>query len=220
MKRRFAFRGTTTPETGTKGEDQPDKPTSVIRPKNDKSAFMLQDSEFWISNRAVLMVGTDELDRNLRKVKNWEMKILVTKQEEILGKTFKMPEKLFKWIWGCFILWVIFTIWVIFVWGVNMDSDATDYPEDDLVEAATSNCDTRSTMRGEELHVDVSADDALNLKGAKNTADETNENFERYSNIDIFAWIPDLNILPKTVPESYRFVTSSVSSWLIGTVFF
>merc|ERR1719285_1345217 len=78
-------------------------------------------------------------------------------------------------------MWVIFTIGVIFVWGVNMDSDATDYPEDDLVDAATSNCDTRTTTTGEVLDVDVSADDALNLEGAQNTADETNENFERYT---------------------------------------
>jgi len=167
-----------------------------------------------------MMVGWDLSHRDLRKVKNWEMKILVETQEDILRRTFKMPKKLFKFVWCCFVLWVIFTIGVIFVWGVNMDSDATDYPEDDLVEAATSNCETRATMTEGELHVDVSADDALNLKGAENTADETNENFERYSNIDILAWIPDLDILPETVPESYRFVTSSVFSWLTGTVFF
>jgi len=94
-----------------------------------------------------------------------------------------------------------------------MDSDATDYPEVDLIFAATSNC------TGEVLDVDVSADDALNLKGAQNTAEETNENFERYNSIDILAWIPDFDILPDEVPESYRFVTVSVASWLTATVF-
>jgi len=99
-----------------------------------------------------------------------------------------------------------------------MDSDATEYPDDDLVDAATSNCDTRTTTTGEELDIDVSADDALNLRGAQNTADDKNENFERYNSIDIFAWIPHVDFLPENLPESYRFVSSSVTSWIMGTV--
>jgi len=205
----------------TVGEGESDETSRRVcrRTTKEKSDFMLQDSEFWISNRAVLMVGSDISRRSLRKVKNWEMKILVEKQEEILRASFKMPKILFKFVWCCFVLWVIFTIGVIFVWGVNMDSDAADYPEDDLVDAATSHCDTRATTSGEVLNVDVRADDDLNLKGAQNTADETNENFERYNSIDIFAWIPDFDMLPEEVPESYRFVVSSVSSWMMGTVF-
>jgi len=61
------------------------------------------------------MVGSNIFERDLRRVKNWEMKILVEKQEEILRKTFKMPRKMITCVWCCFILWVIFTIGVIFV---------------------------------------------------------------------------------------------------------
>ena len=65
-----------------------------------------------------------------------------------------------------------------------MDSDATDKPDEDIAAAGTSNCPVRKTVATEdELNVDVSADDALNLKGAQNTADAKNANFTRYGNI-------------------------------------
>jgi len=98
-----------------------------------------------------------------------------------------------------------------------MDSDATDFPEDYLAEAGTSICDMRTTVTGVELNVDVSADDAFNLQGATDTADRNNENFVRYSNINIFSWIPDFNLLHEDVPESSRFVFSSLLSWITGT---
>ena len=101
-----------------------------------------------------------------------------------------------------------------------MNIDATDFPEDYLVEAGTSNCGKRNTTTGVELTVDVSANDAINLEGATYTADESNENFERYSSIDILAWIPNFNFLPENVPESYRFVFSSLLAWSTGTTIF
>ena len=133
---------------------------------------------------------------------------------------FKWPKKLHRIAWCCFVCYVLFSIGVLFVWGVNMDSDATDFPEDYLSEAGTSICSTRTTATGVELNVDISADDAFNLQGATDRADQNNENFDRYSNINIFAWIPDFNMLHEDVPESYRFVFSSLLSWITGTAIF
>jgi len=101
-----------------------------------------------------------------------------------------------------------------------MDSDAEDKPETDLVEAGTSNCPVRETVAtGAELNVDVSADDAVNLKGAQNTADEVNANFTRYGNV-LPAWLtpPDFDFMPEDAPESYRFLVSAVTSWATGVV--
>ena len=41
---------------------------------------------------------------------------------------------------------------IVFLWGVNMDSDAQDKPDEDITAAGTSNCETRETVAtGEEL---------------------------------------------------------------------
>jgi len=101
-----------------------------------------------------------------------------------------------------------------------MDSDAADKPDEDIAAAGTSNCPVRETVAtGESLDVDVSADDALNLEGAQNTADAVNANFSRYGNV-LPAWLtpPDFDFMPEDAPESYRFIVSSVSSWGTGTV--
>merc|ERR1719204_169147 len=100
-----------------------------------------------------------------------------------------------------------------------MDSDATETPEDHLTEAAKSHCPIRETYStGEALSVDVSADDALNLKGAQNTADAVNANFTRYGNI-LPAWLnPNFDLMPEDAPESFRFLVSAVTSWATGTV--
>lgn len=50
-----------------------------------KSPFMREKSEFWISNR-VANLASGGLDRDLRRVKNWELKILVELQEDLLAK--------------------------------------------------------------------------------------------------------------------------------------
>jgi len=187
----------------------------------DKSPFMQEESDFWISNRVANLAAGD-LERDLRRVKNWELKILVELQEELLAKTFKMPKSMLKFAWCCFVMWVVGMIGVIFVWGVNMDSDAADKPETDLVEAGTSSCPVRTTVATEaELNVDVSADDALNLEGAQNTADAVNANFTRYGNV-LPKWLtpPDFDFMPEDAPESYRFLVSAVTSWATGVVVF
>jgi len=182
-----------------------------------KSPFMKEQSDFWISNRVANLVGGD-VDRELRRVKNWELKILVELQETLLEKTFKMPKPMLKLAWCCFVLWVVGMISIIFLWGVSMDSDAEDKPDEGIVAAATSNCPVRNTVAtGDKLNVDVSADDALNLEGAQNSADAVNENFTRYGNILPFE-IPDFNFMPDDAPESFKFLTSSLFSWASGTV--
>merc|ERR550534_292797 len=100
-----------------------------------------------------------------------------------------------------------------------MDSDATDKPETDLVEAGTSNCPVRETVAtGANLNVDVSADDALNLEGAENTAAAVNANFTRYESV-LPAWLsPNFDFMPEDAPESYRFLVSAVTSWATGVV--
>lgn len=108
-------------------------------------------------------------------------------------------------------------IFVIFVFGVSMGNDETDHPTDELIEAGTSDCEEREIVSGDTLTVDVDAKDAVNLEGAQNKADETNENFERYGG-DSLSWVPDFDILPETVEESYRFFASSLSAWITGTV--
>lgn len=109
-------------------------------------------------------------------------------------------------------------IGIIFLWGVSMDSDAADKPDDDIAAAGTSHCPVRETVATrDELNVDVSADDALNLEGAQNTADAVNANFTRYGNILPFT-IPDFDFMPEDAPESFRFLVSSVTSWATGTV--
>merc|ERR1719193_2552227 len=125
----------------------------------DKSPFMREESDFWISNR-VANLAEGDLERDLRRVKNWELKILVELQEELLAKTFKMPKSMLKFAWCCFVMWVVGMIGIVFVWGVNMDSDAEDKPDEDIAAAGTSNCLTpRETVAtGETLNVDVSAD--------------------------------------------------------------
>jgi len=183
-----------------------------------KSPYMLEESSFWISNRISLLA--QEQDRGLRKVKHWELKILVETQELLLAKFFMVPKLMLKLGWCCFLFWVIGMISVLFMWGVNMDSDAADKPVDELVEAATSSCPTRETYAtGEALVVDVSADDSLNLVGAQNTADENNANFTRYRNVLPFE-IPDVFnfMIPEESQESIRFLISSLSSWALGTV--
>lgn len=183
----------------------------------DKSPFMREESDFWISNRVANLAGGG-LDRDLRRVKNWELKILVETQETLLAKTFKMPKKMLKFAWFFFVLWVVGMIGIIFLWGVNMDSDAEDKPDDDIAAAATSHCPARETVAtGDQLTVDVSADDALNLKGAQNSADAVNANYTRYGNVLPFT-MPDFDFMPEDAPESYRFLVSSVTSWASGTV--
>jgi len=182
-----------------------------------KSPFMKEQSDFWISNRVANLVGGD-VDRELRRVKNWELKILVELQETLLEKTFKMPKPMLKLAWCCFVFWVVGMIVIIFFWGVSMDSDAMDKPDEDIVSAAKSNCPVRNTVStGDQLNVDVSADDALNLKGANNSANAVNANYTRYGNILPFE-IPDFNFMPEDAPESLKFLTSSLFSWASGTV--
>lgn len=109
---------------------------------------------------------------------------------------------------------------IIFLWGVNMDSDAQDKPDEAIAAAGTSSCPVRKTVAtGDALTVDVSADDALNLEGAKSTADAVNANFTRYGNV-LPAWLtpPDIDFMPKDAPESFRFLVSAVTSWASGTV--
>jgi len=184
----------------------------------DKSPFMKEESDFWISNRVSNLVQGG-LDRNLRRVKNWELKLLVEFQEEILEKTFKMPKMMLKFAWCCFVIWIVGMIGIIFMWGVNMGSDAADKPEPDLVEAGTSNCPEREISTGDTLVVDVSADDSLNLEGAQNTANAVNANFTRYGSV-LPEWLtlPDFDFMPEDVPESYRFLASSLTSWATGVV--
>ena len=185
----------------------------------DKSPFMKEESDFWISNRAANLAGGG-VDRDLRRVKNWELKILVEFQETLLAKTFKMPKSMPKIAWCCFIMWIVGMVAIIFMWGVNMDSDAEDKPDEDIVAAGTSNCPVRETVAtGEALNVDVSADAAVNLQGAENTADAVNANFTRYGNV-LPAWLtpPDFYFMPEDVPESYRFLVSAVTSWATGVV--
>merc|ERR1719233_1778438 len=119
--------------------------------------------------------------------------------------------------WICFIAWLLFVIFLIFIFGVSMGNDETDYPTDELIEAATSGCDERQIASGDTLTVDVNARDAFNLYGARNIANETNSNFERYGR-NTLRWVPDFDILPENVEEAYRFFVSSLSSWIIGTV--
>merc|ERR1719317_839231 len=100
-----------------------------------------------------------------------------------------------------------------------MDSDAEVKPEPDILAAGTSNCPPRDTMgTGYSLNVDVSADDALNLEGANNTAYAENQNFTRYGNI-LPEWLtpPDFDFLPAGAEESVRFVLSSITSWGMAT---
>ena len=101
--------------------------------------FMLEESDFWISNRVANFTGID-LDQNLRRVKNWELKTLAEFQELLLSKKFKMPKFLFRFAWCCFLIWVLGMIGVIFLFGVSMDSDAQDEPDKDILEAGTSLC--------------------------------------------------------------------------------
>jgi hypothetical protein len=162
----------------------------------------------------------DGINRDLRRVKNWEVKILVQHQETLLANKFKMPKKLLNLAWCCFILWVVGMITIMFLWGVSMDNDATDYPSENIVSAATSNCPLRKTVaNGDELNIDIKADNAFNLLGAQSNADEVNKNFTRYGNI-LPGWLtpPDLDFMPKTAPESTRFLVSSLTSWVGGTV--
>jgi len=180
---------------------------------------MREESDFWISNRVANLAGGG-LDRDLRRVKNWELKILVETQETLLAKTFKMPKRMLKFAWCCFVLWVVGMILIIFLWGVNMDSDAADKPDEDIAAAGTSNCPSRETVAtGDELNVDVSADDALNLEGAQNSADAVNANFTRYGNV-LPEWLtpPKIDLMSEDAPESQRFLVSSVVSWASGTV--
>lgn len=130
-----------------------------------------------------------------------------------------MPKKMLKVAWVCFVLWVVGMIAIIFLWGVNMDSDATDKPNEAIVAAGTSDCTPRETVTGESLDVDVSADNAVNLKGAKNTAEAVNANFTRYGNV-LPKWLtpPDFDLMPEDAAESYRFLVSAVTSWATGTV--
>merc|ERR1719334_1918680 len=111
---------------------------------------------------------------------------------------------------------------IVFLWGVNMDSDAADKPAEEIAAAGTSNCPVRETVAtGDALNVDVSADDALNLEGAQNTADAVNANFTRYGNV-LPKWLtpPDFDFMPEDAPESYRFLVSAVTSWATGVVVF
>ena len=59
---------------------------------------------------------------------------------------------------------MIFMIFIIFIFGVSMGNDETDHPVDELIEAATSDCEQRETVSGDTLTVDVDERDAVNLK--------------------------------------------------------
>jgi hypothetical protein len=182
-----------------------------------KSSFMLEDSDFCISNRIANLVGVASA-RNPRKVKNWELKILVEFQQLLLAKRFMIPKAMLRLAWCSFLIWVIFMIGVILLFGVNMDSDAEVKPDLNIVAAGTSFCPVREiTKNGSALNVDVSADAAFNLEGAQLKADTENDNFKRYG--DIFPeWLTPPDLLPLHAPESLRFLISSVTSWALGTV--
>jgi len=180
----------------------------------EKTPFMQAESDLWISNR-LRDLQIPDVERRLRKAKNWESKLLVENQERVLKRAFILPKLLFKIAWVCYLLWMIFIIFVIFIFGVSIGNDETAYPTDELLEAATSSCDEREIASGDTVAVDVDASDALNLQGAQNIAGDTNENFERYG--DGLSWLK-FDILPEDVEESYRFFASSLSLWIVGTV--
>jgi len=195
--------------------------TSTCRLKEQavKSPFMMEESPFWISNRVAELAGVESA-RELRQFKNWELKVVVEFQEMLLGEALKMPKTLLKFAWCCFFLWVLGMIGIIFLFGVNMDSDAEEKPGEDIIAAATTSCPAREVAgSGYTLNVDVSADDAFNLKGAQGKADAVNANFTRYGNV-FPEWLtpPDFDFMPEDTPESYRFIASSVTSWASGTV--
>jgi len=183
-----------------------------------KSPFMMEESDFLISNRIADLARVESAGE-LRRLKNWELKILVEFQQMILEETFKMPKGLLKFAWCCFLFWVVGMISIIFVFGVNMDSDAEEKPDMDIAEAGTSFCSSREVKLGYTLNVDVSADDAFNLEGAQNIADAANANFRRYGN-EFPEWLtpPDFDFMPANAPESHRFLVSSLTSWATGTV--
>jgi len=180
----------------------------------------MEDSDFWISNHVQSLAGVDTA-RESRRVKNWEIKLLVEFQEMLLVEIFKLPKAILKPVYCCFLLWVVGMIVIIFIFGVNMDSDAEVLPDVNIVAAGTSLCPAREVVSfGYTVNIGVSADDAINFKGAKRWADAMNSNFTRYGN-DFQEWwtLPEFNFIPPDLPESYRFLVSSVTSWTIGTVF-
>jgi len=181
-----------------------------------RETFRSKISGFKISNRMGELVGPGVPVKE-RRLSRAEVKILGAYRILRLKKTLKIPKFSTIIAWFCFFIWVLGAITIIFIWGVNMNSDATEMPHGDLVKAATSYCDPRDTISGEALSVDVAASDAVNLEGAQNTADETNENFEKYGH----TWVCDIishDLVPETWAEDHRFLASSLYSWVVGTV--
>jgi len=188
-----------------------------VKNKKRSSLFKFAETEFWISNRIAPLIGQN-INMTLRKTKKFEANMLVEAQELALKRSLKIPKLLFRATWVFCPTWFLFMIFVIFAWGVNMDSDATELPSEELVEAAKSNCPTRKTYAANaSLSVDVHGLDSLNLQGAQYKANEKNEKFERYGNSLGFE-VPSIFLLPDDVSESYRFVASSVNSCVAGTI--
>jgi len=180
-----------------------------------RSVFNYAETEFWISNRIAPLIGQN-INLTLRKIKKIEAIQLVEAQEFALKKSNMIPKLLFKATWVFCPAWFLFMIFVIFAWGVNMDSNASVVPNKELVRAARSNCPTRETYTaGASLSVDVHGLDLLNLQGAQYRANEKNKNFERYGNNLGFG---SFRLLSDDVSESYRFVVSSMASWMAGTI--
>jgi len=194
--------------------------TSPRGEQTHKSPFMTEDSDFRISNHVLSLAGVDSA-REPRRVKNWEMKLLVEFQEKLLAEMFKLPKAMLKIVYCCFLFWVFGMIVIMFIYGVNMDRDAEVVPDVNIVAAGSSLCPAREVVSfGYTVNVDVSAKDAINFKGAQRIAEAVNSNFTRYGNDFLEGWkVLEFNFMPSNVPESCRFLVSSVTSWMVGTVF-
>jgi hypothetical protein len=127
-------------------------------------------------------------------------------QEHYLKKSYCLPEYCLHFAWFLLAIWFLTCSFAIIYYGINIDIMARAEVPAETAEAANSSCPSRA-LGSASLTVDVPLSSAMDLNLTELEVFTWNQEFTPYPGDPIF---------PEKLTESWRFIISSILSWLLG----
>jgi len=188
--------------------------TTVFPADCEDLLFETKANQFWISDRRRAIIQSTILeefdvrkgvqirkgDKKFKKLEDW--------QKHYLKKQHNWPKWMRIFAWTVLLLYLLGCCTVIFSYGVNFDRDEEAEVPPEIVAAATTQCQPQE-FDDRPLQTDVAVDSTINFAASNMSAEIINSEYIRYpqSSLELFS---------ESTTESFRFLSSSISAWLVG----
>jgi len=178
--------------------------------------FETKANKFWISDRRhALIEGAfiekfDEREGTEIRKDDIKYKTLEDWQKYYLKKQYKWPRCMRIFAWTFLLLYLFACSTVIISYGVNFDRDEKAEVHPEIAAATTTQCQPQE-FDDRQLHTDVTVDSTINFAASNISAEMVNSEYTRYPQ-------SSLELYSKSTTESFRFLSSSISAWIVGVL--